>query len=265
MKLAAMTSVFPDWDLEKIIDAMQRHGYVGLEPRVGWGHGAGIEPELGPAERDAVRKKLEDAGLAVCCIATGAKLASPDPAAVEASQAEARQGIDLAADVGAPVVRTFGGPRGDGPLNAILHRTAEAYRPLADAAAERGVTVTIETHDDWCVSAQVRALVERIDHPNVRALWDLRHPQRFFERPTESFANLGPITAHVQWSNGAYPDEQSPLQDTRYEDGVLDLATPLRLLRDAGYDGYVSLEIIHKKGTDYDAEGILASYARGFR
>ena len=96
MKLATMTSVCPDWDLPTIVECMLRHGYTGLEPRVGWGHRAGLETDLSAAARTEARRRLEDSGLAVCCVASGARFAATAPAERRASLEEARRCIELA-------------------------------------------------------------------------------------------------------------------------------------------------------------------------
>ena len=48
-------------------------------------------------------------------------------------------------------------------------------------------------------------------------------------------------------------------------EGELDHGTPLKLLSDAGFDGYFSVEVIHKPGSDHDAEGVMKQYGEGFR
>ena len=54
VKLSTMTSVCPDWTVDEIVEGMQRHGYLGLEPRVGWGHKAGLELDTPAADRRCV-------------------------------------------------------------------------------------------------------------------------------------------------------------------------------------------------------------------
>jgi hypothetical protein len=39
IRLAGMTSIFPDWTLAEGIAALKRHGYDALEARVEWRHG----------------------------------------------------------------------------------------------------------------------------------------------------------------------------------------------------------------------------------
>src|SRR5690606_16245563 len=98
IKLATMTSVCPDWTLDRIIEGMLKYGYKGLEPRIGWGHAAGIEVDTSAKERDAIRSKVEAAGLHISCVATGARLAIEDKAELEKFIAEVDAAIDLAAD-----------------------------------------------------------------------------------------------------------------------------------------------------------------------
>jgi len=264
IKLSTMTSVCPDWSVDQIVEGMKRHGYQGLEPRVGWGHAAGLELDMPASEREAVRKRFAQEGLEISCVATGARFAAPDPADLEKSLAEARAGIDLAADLGAPVIRTFGGPRGSGQVYGMVHRTAEAYKKVVDYAAERQVTVLMETHDEWCVSTQVRAVVEKVNHPNLRVLWDIMHPQRFMERPEETMRNVGRLTAHLHAHDGLYETPESGITTVGLGEGVIDHATPLQLLNAAGFDGHFSVEVIHKPGSDHDADGVMKQYAEAF-
>ena len=272
IKLATMTSVCPDWTLDQVIDGMKRHGYEGLEPRTGWNHRSGIGLDMPASEREHVRRRMEDEGLEICCIATGAKFATPDPDELKGFIAEARKGIDLAADLGAPMVRTFGGFRGTGvqpPLGGeligIVVRTAEAYKQVMDQAADRGVALLMETHDFWSVSAQVREVVQRVDHPNLRVLWDIQHPQRYFERPEETFGTIGHLTAHLHAHDGVYESLDERLQQRVVGEGIIDHATPLRLLHEAGFDGYFSIEFINTPGSSHDAEGDLRAHAEAFR
>ncbi len=266
IKLSTMTSVSPDWSLDEIVAGMKRHGYDGLEPRTGWRHKAGIELDTPASERTSIKARLADEGLVFSCIATGAKFAVPNARELLDSIQETRKAIDLAADLGAPIIRTFGGSRGAGELHWIVKRTADAYREVVDYAAQRRVTILMETHDEWCVSAQVRAVVEEVDHPNLRVLWDIMHPQRFCERPEETMANIGELTAHLHAHDGVYdkPGERVSTLGTIGE-GIFDHATPLKLLSEIGFDGFFSLEIINSPGSDHDPDAVLKACGEAFR
>ena len=262
--LATMTSVCPDWTLDEVVAGMQRHGYKGLEPRVEWGHASGIEKDLTAAARAEVRSRFGDAGLSICCLATGVRMATPDAAERAGHIEDLRRYIELAADLGCGLIRTFGGQRDAlAPWAMVVDYTADGYREVVGEAQAAGVTVLMETHDDWCCSSSVRAVMDAVKDPNLCVLWDFMHTQRMMERPQDSFQVLGHLTRHVHAHDGNYVDGSMQTSAT-LGDGIIDHAAPLQLLESDGFDGYFSVEVIHKPGSDHDADAVLAGYAEGF-
>ena len=262
-----MTSVFPEWNLATIIERMVRHGYAGLEPRVGWNHRAGIETDMSAATRAEARRQLDDAGLKVCCLASGARFAATAPGQRRDCLEETRRCIELAAALGCPLVRTFGGPRSEPwQLHHYVEYVAEGYREVLPEAAAAGVTVLLETHDDWSNSAPVRAVVERAGHPNLRVLWDLMHTQRMLERPADTFAAIGTLTAHLHGHDAAYREtDRQRLDPVPIGSGQIDHVLPLALVRGARFDGYFSVEVIRSSSAPHDPDVVLNQYAAWFR
>jgi len=252
IELSTMSSVCPDWTLDEVLAGMKRHGYKGLEPRVEWEHKCGIEADLSAAARAEVRDKVAGEGLEICCLATSVRMATADEQARAGHVEDLRKYIDLAHDLGCPLIRTFGGRRSQEiQLAAVVEYVAEGYRQVVDQAADAGVTVLMETHDDWCCSASVRAVVETVDHPNVRALWDIMHPQRMMEKPAETFLAIGELTRHLHAHDGSYIDGK--MHTGPLGQGAIDHAEPLALLQEFGFSGYFSVEVIHAPGSDHDA------------
>ena len=265
IKLATMSSVCPDWTLDEVVAGMKRHGYQGFEPRVEWEHASGIEAELSAAERKAVRAQMEGEGLAICCIDSGARMAAPDLAERNQHIEDLKKYIDLAADLGCEQVRVFGGARDRGQeFMAVVDYVATGFAQILDQAKACGVILLLETHDDWCASAPVRAVIERVGHPNLKVLWDFMHSQRMLEKPEESFRILGEYTHHTHAHDGQIVDGKLQVSAT-LGDGLFDHEIPLRLLSEAGFSGYFSVEVIHKPGSEHDADGVLAQYAEQFR
>ena len=220
--LAGMTSIFPDWTLTEALAGLKRHGYQGLEARVEWNHHSGIEVSLSQSERAAVRHQVEDAGLELCAVATSVRSAEEDAGKRAQHMDDLRRYIDLAADLGAGVVRTFGGQRPrDRELKYIVDYVVVAYLSVLDQAAARGVTVLLETHDDWSHSSDVRAVIEQANHPNLRVLWDFMHTQRMMETPAETFANIGHLARHVHGHDGIYPARRQERADSGHGRGRL--------------------------------------------
>ena len=63
-----------------------------------------------PARRD-VEQRLAGEGLEICCIATGVRMAAPDPQERARHVEDLMRYIDLAGDLDCPRLRTFGGQR----------------------------------------------------------------------------------------------------------------------------------------------------------
>ena len=81
MKLSIDTYVIcGDMELEKIIDVAKSNGYVGIEFRAESGQKHGVEPETTKAQRQEIKKKMADAGMATSCISTSVRYESPDRA-----------------------------------------------------------------------------------------------------------------------------------------------------------------------------------------
>ena len=264
IELATMSSVCPDWNLDETVSAMKRHGYRGLEPRVEWGSACGIEAELSAGARKEVKERMAGEGLEICCIATSARMAAPNPEERAKHVEDLKKYIDLAGDLDCCLVRTFGGQRArDRELHAVLGYVVEGYMEVIPLAEERGVTMLLETHDDWSCSAPVRAVIEQTAHPNLKVLWDIMHPQRMLEKPEQTFQVIGEYTRHLHAHDGAYVEGK--MQIGALGEGAIDHATPLRLLSEAGFAGYFSVEVIHKPGSEHDADKVLQQYAEQFR
>src|SRR5262249_26952687 len=154
MKLSFSTLGCPAWSYQDIVRRAAEYGFDGITIR-------GLNGELDlvkvlefqPARRAETRRQVEGAGLAINLLGIATKLMVPD-AELAASQQNAKEHIDLAADLHCPFVRVFGGAIPVGLSHvAAIRRAAERLRELADHGAKRGVKVLMESHDDWVVPA----------------------------------------------------------------------------------------------------------------
>lgn len=235
----------PGSDLAQILDMAVQHGYDGIEPRAGHAHG--VEPERTSAERRGIRRRVDAAGLSLCCLAIGGGFADPQraPGAVEST----RRWIDLARDLGCPRLRVFGGKIGEGlSRRGAIDLVATSLGSLAPEAAAAGVTVCLETHDDWTAPEHVAAVMEAVDHPAIGVNWDLLHPSRSSGvRVEDGFARLRRWIHHVHIHDALMAD---PLQLRRLGEGELDVRAAFRCLVQTGYRGWLSGEWI-------DADAII--------
>jgi len=131
MKLSFMTFVCPTWTMDKIVKFAKEAGYEGVEIRVDAGHQHGLSSKSSDEARRQTRKLFADEGVEIAAVATSVNFANPRPDVHKAQLEAAKVHLDLAADLGAPVVRIFAG-------GGIPKLTSEAARQVAAAFDEVG-------------------------------------------------------------------------------------------------------------------------------
>ena len=239
MKLAASTLGCPDWSLAEICANFRSFGYEGIELR-------GLGPDLDLTQSPAFatpgvatrsRRAIEDAGLTVCSVDCSASFA--DPACRVSSIGETQNAIQLAHLLDAPLVRVFGGSIPNGlSRSEALPAMADTLRRLGDYAQSHGdVTLILETHDSFSTGAEVAEVLAQVNHTRVAALWDLHHPYRHGEVPSQTYSALAPYLRHVHVKDSHPPNHYCLLTD-----GDVPVFEMLRLLQSGGYDGWLSLE-----------------------
>jgi sugar phosphate isomerase/epimerase len=243
MKLAFSTLGCPGWGLDRVIDWSAAHGYDGVELRLVGDHIDLMQvPDLQPGRRAGARRRFEDAGTEICCVDSSVNFAARDPSERERQLEACQAHVELAADLGAPMVRVFGGNVPEGV--SIEEATAwigDALAAAGEAATGSGVAVAVETHDDFRTGEACAAVLARADHANVGCVWDVHHPFRAGETVEETLRHLGDRIIHVHLKDGTV-DADGVQTLTRLGDGTLPLGDMLRGLAGAGYDDYLSFE-----------------------
>jgi sugar phosphate isomerase/epimerase len=219
----------------QILDCIRDLRFEGVEIR-------GLEGEMWVPASPHLRPgsdflaELHRLGCVVACLGSSASFGKPD-AAVE----EWKAYIEAASAIGCKLVRVFGGQLPEGMDRAQAARAmAPALREACDFAAQRGVFVGLETHDAWCRCDQVAMILEAADHPALKVIWDCHHSLRQGETPGQSLAAVGDALVHVHLKDGFMVDGKA--QYRLFGEGDLPLREVLQTLKDAGYEGYLSLE-----------------------
>ena len=233
----------PDLNLDETLRLAKQYGYDGLEPRIDAGHKHGIEVDAGKVYLTEAKKKAEDIGIAYSCIATSCSYA--DPSSSIGNIEKTKKALELAAQIGAPVIRVFGGQIPDSvSRNQSADSVTNALIQLSAYAEQCNVTVCIETHDSWCHPKHIAEILKNVNHPYIAANWDLMHPMLTALYPIDkSYELLKSYIKHVHVHDGVVSEkgrEMVPMGT-----GVVDHKTALQLLKEAGYAGYVSGEWIN--------------------
>ena len=242
MNYAFMSFSCPELTLEETLETAKRFGYDAIEPRIQAEHKHGIELESSRTQRAAIVRAVSQSGVPLCCIATSCSYS--DPASRPQQIETTHKAIDLAGDLGVTRLRVFGGmvPQGIEREQAI-QSVASALRSVADHAAERTVTICVETHDGWCNPQHLADVMKAADHKAIAVNWDIMHPVRAGGATMdEAFDALKPWIRHVHFHDGKDVDGRLKLMPIG--DGVIDHRRAVQLLRRAGYEDYLSGEWI---------------------
>ena len=213
----------------------------------------GVELALKTAEevnRDRLRKWLKETRLEVSCISTGQVYAGlglsftdPDPARRRQLREIFRGLIDLAAQFGRMVnIGRVRGPIGSGPRHEAEGRFVEMARELCDYAAPKGVELILEPVnrselDFVNTLAEAVALLRAVDRPNLKIMPDVFHMN--IEDPSIA-GELVRYLDKVAYIHFADSNRLAPGW------GHLDFAGLVDQLKQAGYQGWIGVEILPK-------------------
>jgi Sugar phosphate isomerases/epimerases len=269
MKLSFSTLPCEGWSIEQLIDCCQRHGYTGIELKIDYGYA--IAPDSNDEVVKAAGRKFREAGITVTNIGSGVVLNGLGEE--EAARRSLSRHIRIAELLEAGGVRLFTGTFFQKiSEREQAHNKEQLVRRIQEACDEalsRGVGIWIETHNEFSTGRVLKLMLEAVNRPNCRIIYDVIHPYEFGESPEETIRHIGPAIAQVHMKDGV-PFEDPDMHDWKYTKtgaGQLPLAEITRLLRSNGYEGYYSLEWETKwrqelKELDLDLNEVLADYVQ---
>jgi sugar phosphate isomerase/epimerase len=241
MKLSFMTFVCPEWNTETLVKFATKAHYDGVEIRVDAGHKHGISSTSSAEARRSAKKLFRNEGVEIASVATSVQFASPAAENHKKNLAAAKANLDLAADLGAPVVRIFAGGGIPKLTPEAARQVAAAFDEVGEYAKASGACPILECgHDIIKGAAEAAEVLRRVRTQNFGALWnDSKMDDQTFDALKGRLRHF-----HVH-------DEVLDPKNTN----LLALANRMKPL---GYRGYVSLEIIWGKNVP---EGLLIETA----
>ncbi|MCL2814685.1 MAG: sugar phosphate isomerase/epimerase [Oscillospiraceae bacterium] len=242
MRFSFMSFSCPEADIGEFIGIAKKYGYDGIEPRICAGHKHGIEPTADKQYLRDIQKKAAEAEIDICCVATSCEFANHET--VEDNITRAKQAIDLSAELGAPVIRVFGGTIPSGmDREKSFDSIVGALLKLSDYAAAHQTVICLETHDDWSDPEWVAKIMRGVSHRFIAVNWDIMHPALSAGCTIqEAFHKLKQWIRHVHVHDGVHDGKR--LNFMPVGEGGVDHAAALTLLKDYKYDAYISGEWI---------------------
>jgi L-ribulose-5-phosphate 3-epimerase len=189
------------------------------------------ERTIAYAER--VRAAADRAGVRFINFQLGGQMSSPDPQVRASSIAEIKDGMRIAAALGAPTVRAdVGGRQGD-PLDLAI--TADSYRQLVEFGSTIGVMPMPENHGGHSTDPDTLVSIMRAIDPRIRVIvdwgnWRVENQAQRLEATRKLLPYVGLVSAKVD----GFDEEYRP----GYDVGEL-----VRLVEGSGYRGKYSIEI----------------------
>lgn len=269
-------------------DASDRRQFLAKVKEIGF---EGIElpaMNLADAAVDTLRAELEDAGVPCVAIRGGGGAAHPRVAAANKKRME--EAVQFASKIGASVVNSTvttppRDPGGKGTYRgesvsqgssryaseADYERTANAVADVANVAADLGVEISIEVHQNSIADNSWSALHLRglIDAPNVGINPDLGNIYWTYDIPEESCEDaIVALAPHVNYWHCKslcrvhIPDLETAIYvQVPLPDGEIDYRFAIAALLDAGYEGYLAIEGV-RDGDAFHQDGRSVAYVK---
>jgi sugar phosphate isomerase/epimerase len=243
MKLAFSTLGCPHWELERISEAARAYGYAAIELRaIGGDLDLLMRPEFQPGTVERTRRWLADQTISVCCVDTSCTFDSRDAGERRKQVEIALRHAELAAALGAPLIRIFpdkiqaGATRNETRDNiaACLHEVAQR--------GPSGIRVGLETHGDFARGYIAAEIMRLANHPKVALIWDVANSVAAGDSIEGAAHAVGPYLAHVHLRDARAVKGQEHWLPVLAGHGVVSFAAAVNVLRGLNYKGYISFE-----------------------
>lgn len=246
-------------DLSGVIKASAEIGFEGIEF-------SGFGPEAEGVDQIEFAKRVKDecaeAGLTIMSWTIGADFLNPANGGVDDEITRLHGMVDVAVALGAPKMRhdaTGGFPGRKNNLTDFIEAlpiVAKGYRGVTEYAVDNGVKTMIENHGFFFQdSDRVEALINKVDHPNFGVLVDIGNFLCADEEPMRAVKIVAPYAFHAHAKDFHVKCGCSDPGDGWFKSrggtclrgaivghGNVNVKACLNILKEAGYDGFLSIE-----------------------
>lgn len=186
----------------------------------------------------------------IMCDGEGA-LGDPDPAARRTAVENHFKWIEAAQFLGCHSIRV--NAQSGGTWDEQRDRAAEGLRALSEFGADHGINVIVENHGGLSSNGRwLAAVITQADHPRCGTLPDFGN---FRVSPTEEYDRYKGVAELMPFARGV--SAKSHDFDARGQETHTDYGRMMKIVLDAGYDGYVGIE--YEGSTLSEADGVRAT------
>ena len=182
--------------------------------------------------------------------------ASPDKASRAADVKHVKEWIEVAAKLGAPVLRVFAGPVPEGhDWNAVAQWMTADLKQCADYGKQFGVLIGVQNHGDMLKTAeQTIKIVEMVDSDWFGVIVDTGYFMT--DDPYVDIAKVLPYAVNFQVKESPFGKSSTVRTD---------LNRLVRILREGGYRGYLPIETLSVPDHPYNPEQLVPQFLAELR
>jgi sugar phosphate isomerase/epimerase len=214
---------------------------------------------------DGLKKKAADLGIAISGTGVRNNFTTADAAVRQQGVDHIKQYVEVAARLGAPVIRVFADTQmraenwesvSKGATRAqVQDWIAANLRECADHAAKFKVKIGVQNHGDFLKTGEEQlALIKAVGSPWCGPIVDTGYYKT--PDPYADFALVAPTA--VNWQV-----KQSPLGEE--SEVPTDLVKLLKIVRASGYSGYLPIETLSPRGKAYDPYTVVPAFLAQLR
>ena len=242
MKLSFSTLGCPDWSIDEVVKYAKKYGFAGVEIR---GIKSDLDIRKSPAFSDEqisqTKELFQKAGIEIVSIDSSARLFSLEKEELQKNVQETKDYITLANELGAPLVRVFGGFVSENiDFIKAKEQLAKTLSKLGDFAQEMNVTIVLETHDSFLTGKDVAEVMRLANHKSVGVVWVISNCFWTGEPIDKTAESLAPYIRLVHIKDSVWTGKEAKL--TFIGEGKIPIFKVLKILTSIRYVGYLSYE-----------------------
>jgi sugar phosphate isomerase/epimerase len=209
---------------------------------------------------DDLKKRAADLGLGISGTGVRNNFTTADRAVRDQGVAHIKQWVEVAARLGAPVIRVFADTQmraqnwqtvSNGASRAdVQNYIAAALRECADTGKKFGVRIGVQNHGDFLQTGeQLMTLVKAVGSEWCGPIVDTG-----YFKTADPYADIALVAPHaLNWQI-----KQSPLGEE--SEVPTDLNKLMRIIRKSGYTGYLPIETLSPRGKPYDPFTVIPAF-----
>jgi sugar phosphate isomerase/epimerase len=205
---------------------------------------------------DAEERRAFELGLDISGTGVRNNFASPDKGKRAADVQHVKEWVEVAARMGAPVLRVFAGPEPEGrPWDEVAAWMADDLKKCVEHGQRYGVLIGIQNHGDMLKTAdQVLKLVNLVDSEWFGVIVDTGY--FLTSDPYQDIARVTPYAVNWQIKESPFGKESKVKTD---------LKRLVHIIREGGYRGYVPIKTLSVAGQPYDPHARVAEFLKELR